>query len=95
MKMESVENSNNQRIYDVTVQIILNRTDREVTEEFVMAKSVTYVNLDTIEIIQDVVAPDALEAYRRACNLVSAVLDAGGLPNQYQFVEVGVQEVGI
>lgn len=89
-----MEYHTNQRVYDVTVRISLTRTDREVDEEFVMAKSVTYVELDTIEVVQDVVAPDEWEAYRRACDLVSAILDAGGLPDQYQLADIDVQEVG-
>lgn len=84
----------NQRVYDVTVRISITRTNREVAEEFVMAKSVTSVDLDTIEVVQDVVAPDEWEAYRRVCNLVSAILDAAGMPDQYRLKDISVQKVG-
>ncbi len=86
-----MENSTNQQVYSATVRISLNQTEVEVVEEFEMAQSVTYVDLNTIEVLQDIVAPDKQEAYRRACDLVSAVLDARGLQDEYQLAGINIQ----
>lgn len=84
--------TNQQRCYDVTVRIILNRTDRSVTEEFVGTQSVTRIAYATIGIVYSVVTPDQRAAYCRGRTLVSAILAAAGLPSQYRITNVSVQE---
>jgi len=79
------------RIYDIIVVIALQNTDREVADEFVAARDVRELDPATIEVTQDVVAQTDHEAYRCGVNLVSAILDAAGLVDQYSFGDVRLE----
>jgi 6-phosphogluconate dehydrogenase len=75
-------------IYDIVVVITLQNTDREIADEFVAARDVRELDSGTIEVTQDVVARTDHEAYRCGVNLVSAILDAAGLVDQYNLGDV-------
>jgi 6-phosphogluconate dehydrogenase len=87
----SSETTTPTEIYDIVIVLTLQNTDHEIADEFVTARDVRELDPATIEVTQDVVARTDHEPYRCGVNLVSAILDAAGLVDQYSFGEVRLE----